>query len=184
MSPSWRGNLRRAFGESSSVDKFALAFLNLSNERGQHLLFSKHGSVHKVTWQDTELSLWPVPGSFDAWHTFCSFAAKQSCPDPIYSGTTWKHPYSQSSCCPYKMGRLPVSSRSSLCLLLFQCLPNSLSFIDYSKGKSSGSISSPSGSDVAPRLPRKSTRSAVTSKLVRICPSCPCQLRACNLPST
>lgn len=54
----------------------------------------------------------------------------------------------------------------------------------YSKGKSSGSISSPSGRDPEGRLPRKSTRSAVTSRLVCIWPSWPCQLRACSLPST
>ena len=54
----------------------------------------------------------------------------------------------------------------------------SFSFTYSSNGKSSGSSSPSSERDAAARLPRKSTRSAVTSRLVRICPSCPSQLRA------
>lgn len=58
-----------------------------------------------------------------------------------------------------------------------------LSPCSCSNGRSSGSIS-PSSDGRAVRLSRKTTRFATTSRLVRICPSCPSQPRACNLPST
>jgi len=65
------------------------------------------------------------------------------------------------------------------------CLPgfiHVLSPYSCSNGRASGSIS-PSSEGRAVRLLRKTTRFATTSRLVRICPSCPSQPRACNLPS-
>jgi hypothetical protein len=81
-------NLSFAFWESSLVDKSALAFFRLSSAIGRRLLFSKHGLVRKVTWRDNELFLSLEPSFFDAWHTFCFFAVKQSYPARKYSETT------------------------------------------------------------------------------------------------
>ena len=54
-----------------------------------------------------------------------------------------------------------------------------------SNGISLGAISPSSGNAAVPDcLPKKSTLFAVTSRLVRFCPSWPCQGRAWNRPST
>jgi hypothetical protein len=82
----------------------------------------------------------------------------------------------RTSCSSRYSSRHSSSGSSGASQILFS--------FSYSKGKSSGSSSPSSGREVVARLPRKSTRSAATSRLVRVCPSCPSQLRACNLPST
>ena len=92
----------------------------------QRLLSSKYALARKVTWPDSELSLWPVLTFSGAWHRFCSSVATRSYPGWKYSETTGKHLYSRFSHPPCRRDRTPAWPRSSWSFLLFQYYANLL----------------------------------------------------------